>query len=165
MTGSAEQIALLVSQVVARLAEREQRIYALRLQQLRQGIDPVVFLRHATLHLQLPDLGFIQRLAEGDGDDPAVSALHEAWSWGVRVHISLHQQLLAALPRSKLLPLPLSFSDHLGHQVRLSANRLLSYRDVATLDPCWLIVGRKTLLTPLAKECLPTRHIQLLRQE
>ncbi|WP_431222775.1 microcompartment protein PduM [Serratia sp. L9] len=165
MTVAAEQVERLVSLVITRLAEREQRVYSLRLQQLRQGIEPVVFLRHATLHLQLPDLGFMQRLADGDNSEPAVCTLHQAWSWGLRVHISLHQQLLAALPRHGLPMLPLSLSDHLGHPVRLSASKLLSYRDVATLDPCWLLIGRETLMTPLARDCLAPRHIQLLRQE
>lgn len=165
MTLTPAQTDRLVSQIVTRLIERERRVYSLRLHQLRAGIDPAIFLRHATLHLVLPDLGFIQRLAEGDSDDPAVTALNDAWSWGVRVHISLHQQLLIALPRRALHRLPLSFSDHQGREVRLNTCKLLSYSDVATLGACWLIVGRKTLITPLARDCLSARHIQLLRQE
>ncbi|TQI80129.1 microcompartment protein PduM [Serratia fonticola] len=165
MIGASAQTERLVSLVITRLAEREQRVYSLRLQQLRHGLDPAVYLRHASLHLQLPDLGFMQCLAAGERAEPAVSALHEAWSWGIRVHISLHQQLLAALPRHGLSALPLSLSDHQGHAVRLCTSKLLSYRDVATLAPCWLLVGHNTLVTPLARDCLSARHIQLLRQE
>lgn len=173
MNGGEAQIERLTNLVIARLAEREKRVYSLNLHQLRQGIAPAVFLHHATLHLQLPDLGFMQRLANGEGNgeanredrEPAVYALHEAWSWGIRVHISLHQQLLAGLPRRGLQHLPLSLSDHLGHEVRIITGKLLSYHDVATLAPCWLLIGRKTRVTPLAWDCLSARHIQLLRQE
>ncbi|MFV8768196.1 microcompartment protein PduM, partial [Yersinia enterocolitica] len=40
----------LVSQIVTRLAERERRVHALLLPQLRAGLDTSVFLHHATLH-------------------------------------------------------------------------------------------------------------------
>ncbi|PEH55636.1 microcompartment protein PduM [Yersinia kristensenii] len=155
----------LVSQIVTRLAERERRVHALRLPQLRAGLDSSVFTHYATLHLMLPDLAFIHRLAQFDATCPAVAALNEAWSWGMKVHISLHRQLLPALPSAALRPLPLSFSDNQGLAVRLHAGQVLSYRDIATLDPGWLLIDHPTLVTPLAQETLSARHIQLLRQE
>ncbi|AOF18708.1 TPA: microcompartment protein PduM [Yersinia enterocolitica] len=155
----------LVSQIVTRLAERERRVHALLLPQLRAGLEPWVFVRHATLHLMLPDLAFIHRLAQFDATCPAVAALNEAWSWGMKVHISLHRQLLPALPTAALRPLPLTFSDSQGLAVRLHTGKVLSYRDIATLDPGWLLIASSTLVTPLAQETLSARHIQLLRQE
>ncbi|MFZ1875149.1 MAG: microcompartment protein PduM [Chania sp.] len=155
----------LVNLVVARLVEREQRVYSVSLPQLRLGLEPAVYLQHATLHLLLPDPDFMQQLATGNSAEPAVAALHEAWSWGLRVHISLHQQLLRTLPRQALQRLPLSLSDHQGQPVRLSASRLLSYGDIATLGPCWLIISPKARVTPLAQDYLSARRIQLLRQE
>ncbi|QHB33168.1 microcompartment protein PduM [Yersinia canariae] len=155
----------LVSQIVTRLAERERRVHALLLPQLRAGLDSSVFVLHATVHLMLPDLAFIRRLAQYDTQCPAVAALHEAWSWGMKVHISLHRQLLPALPAAALRPLPLSFSDSQGVAVRLHAGQILSYRDIATLDPGWLLIDHHTQVTPLAQDTLSARHIQLLRQE
>ncbi|CFQ30175.1 microcompartment protein PduM [Yersinia bercovieri] len=155
----------LVSQIVTRLTERERRVHALLLPQLRAGLDSWVFVHHATLHLMLPDLAFMHRLAHSDSHCPAVMALHEAWSWGMKVHISLHRQLLAALPAAALRPLPLSFSDSQGVAVRLHAGKVLSYRDIATLDAGWLLIDAHTLVTPLAQDTLSARHIQLLRQE
>ncbi|AKP32355.1 microcompartment protein PduM [Yersinia aleksiciae] len=155
----------LVSQIVTRLTERERRVHALLLPQLRAGLDSSVFVHHATLHLMLPDLAFMHRLAQSDTTCPAVMALNEAWSWGMKVHISLHRQLLAALPAAALRPLPLSFSDSQGNAVRLHAGKVLSYRDIATLNPGWLLIDAHTLVTPLAQDTLSARHIQLLRQE
>lgn len=155
----------LVSQIVTRLVERERRVHALLLPQLRAGLDPSVFVHYATLHLMLPDLAFIHRLAQFDTTCPAVAALNEAWSWGMTVHISLHRQLLAALPCAALHSLPLSFSDNQGVAIRLHAGKVLSYRDIATLDPGWLLIASHTLVTPLAQDTVSARHIQLLRQE
>ncbi|CNE52192.1 microcompartment protein PduM [Yersinia mollaretii] len=155
----------LVSQIVTRLTERERRVHALLLPQLRAGLDSWVFVHHATLHLMLPDLAFMHRLAQFDTRCPAVTALNEAWSWGMKVHISLHRQLLAALPAAALRPLPLSFSDSQGIAVRLHTGKVLSYRDIATLAPGWLLIDAHTLVTPLAQDTVSARHIQLLRQE
>jgi microcompartment protein PduM len=83
----------------------------------------------------------------------------------MKVHISLHRQLLPALPAAALRPLPLSFSDSQGVAVRLHAGQVLSYRDIATLSPGWLLIDHHTQVTPLAKDTLSARHIQLLRQE
>ncbi|EEQ12259.1 propanediol utilization protein [Yersinia mollaretii ATCC 43969] len=147
------------------MTERERRVHALLLPQLRAGLDSWVFVHHATLHLMLPDLAFMHRLAQFDTRCPAVTALNEAWSWGMKVHISLHRQLLAALPAAALRPLPLSFSDSQGVAVRLHTGKVLSYRDIATLDPGWLLIDAHTLVTPLAQDTVSARHIQLLRQE
>ncbi|CFQ42710.1 putative propanediol utilization protein [Yersinia frederiksenii] len=155
----------LVSQIVTRLAERERRVHALLLPQLRAGLDPAIFVQHANLHLMLPDLAFICRLAQSDTHCPAVAALNEAWSWGMKVHISLHHQLLPALPAAALRPLPLTFSDSRGIAVRFYAGKVLSYRDIATLGPGWLLIDHHTLVTPLAQDQLSAGHIQLLRQE
>ncbi|MGE4800627.1 microcompartment protein PduM [Yersinia hibernica] len=155
----------LVSQIVTRLVERERRVHTLLLPQLRAGLDPALFIHHATLHLMLPDLAFICRLAQSDTRCPAVAALNEAWSWGMKVHISLQRQLLPALPAAALRRMPLSFSDSQGMAVRFYAGQVLSYRDLATLDPGWLLIDHPTLVTPLAKDQLLARHIQLLRQE
>ncbi|MBJ7221573.1 MULTISPECIES: microcompartment protein PduM [unclassified Brenneria] len=165
MNLTAPQMESAVSRIVTRLAERERRVYALRLHQLSMGIDPTIFVRHATLHLVLPDLAFLRQFAAADNRHSAVAALQEALSWGMRIHISLHRQLLGALPVKALSRLPLSFSDHQGHDVRLFGGPLLSYRDIAAQKPGWLVVQRKTLITPLVRDSLLSRHIQLLRQE
>ncbi len=165
MTLTQAQTEQLVSQIVTRLTERERRVHALLLPQLRAGLEPWVFVRHATLHLMLPDLAFMHRLAQSDSQCPAVNALNEAWSWGMKVHISLHRQLLAALPAAALRRMPLSLSDNQGVAVGLHAGRVLGYRDIATLSSGWLLIDAHTLVTPLAQDTVSARHIQLLRQE
>ncbi|STT56402.1 propanediol utilization protein PduM [Klebsiella pneumoniae] len=52
-------------------------------------------------------------------------------AWGVRVQLTLLPALLPALAVKKLARLPLTFSDPLGQPVRLHAESVLTYADVA----------------------------------
>lgn len=155
----------IVEQVMTRLNRRKQQVYSVSQAQLAQGLAARIYLDYARLHLQLPDLGFMTRLANRDAQHPAVATVLEAWSYGVHLHISLHSRLLNALPASALRPLPLTLSDHQGAPVRLHAGNVLTYADVVQLADCWLIVERRTLITALAQDVLTKKRVRLIRQE
>ena len=91
------QIEQIVEQIVTLLRQRERSVLAVRQDDLERGLDAGVWVRHAHLHIQQPTAAFMQQLACADSDWRAVQCVHEAWSLGVQVHISLHQQLLPLL--------------------------------------------------------------------
>ncbi|WP_058911292.1 microcompartment protein PduM [Entomohabitans teleogrylli] len=161
---TAADIGAIVNRVLALLQARERQVYAVTAEQLRRGLDAAIPVHHATLHVRMADIALLDSLAERDADDPAVAALLDALSWGMRVHISLHARQLGALSVKKLARLPLSLADHQGFRVWLHPGSVVSFRDVAGKDG-WLVVPRKTVITPLASEAMQRRSLHLLRQE
>lgn len=160
-----DQTEQIVSRIVALLQQRERAVFAARQSDLAKGLSPSVYVRHANLHIQQPDLGFITQLALSNAGHPAVATTLDAMSYGVHIHISLHQQLLNALPVAGLSRLPLTFSDHLGQAIRLCAKPVIGYSDVIGLNPGILVIATRSLLTPLASDVLRQRHIQWIRPE
>lgn len=168
------QIEQLVDQIVLRLTEREQRVCTLTLDQLREKIaqfpqdgvvDSRLLLDYATLSIQQVDLNFIHQLIQTERQYKEIEMIYKAWEWGVKVNISLHQQLFRALPCQKLATLPITICDQNGAKVQLFNKRILSYVDVATCHAHWILVGAKTQVTPLAKDYLSANQITLLKQE
>ena len=86
-------------------------------------------------------------------------------SYGVHLHLSVHQKLLTALPVSELSRLSLTLSDHLGQAIWLCAKSVIGYTDVISLKPGIFMIAPRSLLTPLASDVLTQRHIQWIRPE
>lgn len=162
---SVNQTEQIINAIVALLQQRERAVFATRQSDLAKGLSPSVYVRHAHLHIQQPDPGFLAQLALNDVQHPAVATTLDAMSYGVQIHISLHSQLLKALPVSGLNRLPLTFSDHLGQAIRLCAKSVIGYSDVIGLKSGILVIAPRSLLTPLASDILTQRHIQWIRPE
>lgn len=162
---SPDQTEQIVNQIVVLLQQRERAVFATRQSDLAKGLSPSVFVRHANLHIQQPDLGFIKSLAELDATHPAVASALDAMSYGVHLHLSVHQNLLATLPVSKLSRLSLTLSDHLGQAIWLCAKSVIGYSDVISLKPGIFMIAPRSLLTPLASDILKQRQIQWIRPE
>ena len=160
-----DQTEQIVNRIVVLLQQRERAVFAARQSDLAKGLSPSVYVRHAHLHIQQPDLGFLTHLAALDPTHPAVVTALEAMSYGIQIHISLHQQLLNALPVDGLNRLPLTFSDHLGQAIWLCAKSVIGYSDVISLKPGIFVIAPRSLLTPLASDILKQRHIQWIRPE
>lgn len=155
----------IVNAIVALLQQRERAVFAARQSDLAEGLSASVYVRHANLHIQQPDLGFLTHLAALDPTHPAVATTLDALSYGVHLHISLHRQLLPALPVSGLNRLAPTLSDHLGQAIWLCAKPVIGYSDVISLKPGILVIAPRSLLTPLASDILKQRHIQWIRPE
>lgn len=155
----------IVNAIVALLQQRERAVFATRQSDLAKGLSPSVYVRHAHLHIQQPDPGFLAQLALNDVQHPAVATTLDAMSYGVQIHISLHSQLLKALPVTGLNRLPLTFSNHLGQDIRLCAKPVIGYSDVIGFKSGILLIAPRSLLTPLASDLLTQRHIQWIRPE
>ena len=155
----------IIQQILLKLSQREKRVYSVRQSQLATGLDPQIYSLHARLHLQQPDLAFMNSLSHCDRHHPAVATVLDAWSYGVELHISLQSNLLSALSVLALSKLPLTLSDHQGVPVYLHTGRLMAYADVVLLSDCWLVTAQGALITTLAQEALTKQRIRLIRQE
>lgn len=162
---SPNQIEQIVNQIAALLLQRERAVYAVRQDELARGLAPSVYVRHAHLHIQQPTAAFMTRLAALDGSDLAVNSVLDAWSYGIKVHISLHRQLLPLLPVQPLSVLPLTLSDHLGVAVHLCGKKVIGYRDVADLLDGVLLLIPHAIVTALAADLLTQHHIHWIRPE
>ncbi len=162
---SASWVTRVVAEVIARLAARESKVFTTTPQQLVQCLAPADFTRYAEVHIRQADNHFLAQLAGQSGGSPAIQSVLGALAWGLRVHISLHPQLLPCLPVKALARMPVTFSDLEGHAIWLLPQALVSYRDIATKKQGWVVVSRQTHITPLAKETLAPHQLQLIRQE
>ena len=162
---SLDQTEQIVNRIVVLLQQRERAVFATRQLDLAKGLSPSIYVRHANLHIQQPDLGFMRQLAALDANHPAVASALDAMSYGIHLHISLHQQLLTALPVMGLSKLALTLSDHQGQAIWLCPKSVIGYSDVISLRPGTLLIAPRSLLTPLASDVLTQRHIQWIRPE
>ena len=165
LTLAPAQMEQIVEQIVTLLCQRERSVLSVRQEDLERSLDASVWVRHAHLHIQQPTAAFMQQLASRDNASRAVHFVQEAWSLGVRVHISLHHQLLPTLPVKALSALPLDLSDHHGVAVSLQAGQLVGRSELLGLHHALLLTAPHTLLTPLARDMLRQHHIHWIRQE
>ncbi|MFA0440894.1 PduM family microcompartment protein [Vibrio sp. 10N.222.51.C12] len=165
MSRSEAVIEQIVNQVVELLNNRSQSIYKIDNNLLLKGIDLSVYLRHGTVIIQQPPLDVVINLAHPTSDsglDVAVSSIQEALSFGVVVQLNIHESLLAALPIVALARMPIRLADHLGNKVYLHRRSVISTHDLLTLNCQWLVVEAATIITPLAKEFIESRNINLI---
>jgi microcompartment protein PduM len=155
----------IVNAIVVLLQQRERAVFATRQSDLAKGLSPSVYVRHANLHIQQPDLGFMRQLAALDTSHPAVATALDAMSYGIHLHISVHQQLLTALPVSGLSKLAITLCDHQGQAIWLCPQSVVGYSDVIRLNAGILLLDPRSLLTPLASDVLTQRHIPWIRSE
>lgn len=160
-----EQLAHIVGLIVARLQARQGNPLTLSQEELRHASVMKFFLNHDALCVQQTDLCFLRALADGDQDNTAVAHLFEALALGMSVSITLNSRLLPCLPLKTLAKLPVTFMDEQGVTVVIHQAKVLSYRDVAGLNACWLAVSRKTVITALARDAVISQHIRLVKQE
>ncbi|WP_142502558.1 microcompartment protein PduM [Klebsiella sp. 2680] len=154
-----------IEEIVSRLQRRARSTATLSVAQLRDADCRSLFCQHASLRILLVDLPLLGQLADDETDDPVARKIHDAMAFGIRVQITLHSQLLQAIPVKKLARLPVQFSDERGLPLILHAGSLLSYRDVARLDKGRLLLRRQCIVTALARETANARNIQLIKQE
>ncbi|WP_413738132.1 microcompartment protein PduM [Sodalis sp. RH21] len=155
----------IVARVIAILQQREKNTRLVNMTELAAGLSKTVYLHHAQLYLQLPDLGFVHSLVAYDARNPAVATILEAWAFGVRLRLMIHRQLLAALPLRELFRLPVSIVDQWETPVNIAARGSISYANVILLHDCWLLIERGTFITPLARDVLGQRNIKLIWRE
>ena len=160
-----ELLQRIIEEVVSRLKKRAASTISLSVAQLRE-IDPrILCCQYSSLHILQADLLLLEQIAESSSANVSVVTIHEALAYGVRVKISLHHQLLPAVPVKKLARLPLEFGDELGRAIVLHPEKLLSYADVAQLHDAVLVLRRRCVVTALAQETVSTRNVQLIKQE
>ena len=156
---------MIVSRVITLLQERESRSLRVTQAELAAGLSKTVYLHNAQLILPLPDLAFIQSLVAYDHHHPAVATVLEAWAYGVRLHLQIHQQLLTALPLRELRRLPVTLTDHLSTPVQLATAAGLSYASVIHWRDCWVLLETQALISPLAREVMDRQDVKLIWQE
>jgi microcompartment protein PduM len=155
----------IVARVIALLHQRETKTYTVNMAELTNGLSKTIYLHHARLYLPLPDLAFIQSMVAYDSHNPAVATILETWAYGVRLHLMVHRQLLAALPIRKLARLPVTLVDQLDIPVKMLTGGSISYANVVLLHDCWLLIERSTFLTSLARDVLEKQNIKLIWQD
>lgn len=160
-----ELLQRIVEEVVSRLQRRAESTATLSVTQLREATSRDLFCQYSSLHLLQVDLPLLEQIAENEASDAAAVMIHDALAFGLRVQLSLHRQLLPALPVKKLARLPLVLTDEQGRAVLLHPTRLLSYADVALLPAGLLVLRRKCVVTALAREAASSRHIHIIKQE
>ncbi|WP_432463605.1 PduM family microcompartment protein [Agarivorans sp. QJM3NY_33] len=168
MSTQALNISYLVDAVLQQLQQREGSIYQVDLDILAKGLSASTYACHSHLALCLADLQFLQQLASAGKRQvtpAAVMTLLDAFAYGIKLNISVHQQLLPALPIQGLSVLPVALSDQHGATIHLDTRALISYQHVAQLNGKWLITPKLSLVTQLAKDYLVQRHIQLIKTE
>lgn len=147
------------------LSQRQNHAREVTLEELAQGLNRVIYLFHDELYLKLPDAGFIPRLAAWDDTDASVATVLQSWSYGVRLRVMVHRQLLPSLPLAALASMPLVLEDHRGVAVQLMARHCVTWSDLVTFHDCWLLVSQKALVTAMAQELCKKNNITLIRQE
>lgn len=162
---NSEQLAHIVELIVARLQTRQGNTLTLSQEELRHASAMKFFLNHDALCVQQTDLCFLRALADGDQDNTAVAHLFEALALGMAVSVALNSRMLSCLPLKTLAKLPVAFRDEQGSAVVIHQAKVLSYRDVAGLNACWLAISRKTIITALARDAMISQHIRLVKQE
>lgn len=166
MNHSDSVIELIVNQVVEILKHRATSVYKIDASRLSLGIDPSVYLRHGLVVVQQPPLELVTSLIQpvpGSSLTKAVSAIQEALSFGVAIQLNVHDSLLSALPISGLTGLPVRIADHFGNKVHLHHRPIISTHDLLTLECQWFVVEASTIVTPLAKEFMEGRNINLVK--
>ncbi len=161
-------INLLVNTVIAILEKRQHAVYKTNTDMLAKGLPASVYSCYGQLMIVMPDLTFLHQLASSGHYkrlDPSVRTVFEALSYGVDLNISVHQQLLPALPVTGLAKLPVFLTDQLGNAIQIETRRVVSYQQVAEIQGKWLLVPSATLVTPLAKDLLIQRNIHLVKTE
>jgi len=156
----------IVNAVIDALTKRQDSVYKTDVNALAAGLSTSVYSNHDTLLITLPDIPFIQQLANchtNNPPGPAVQHVHNALSYGLDIQLSVHENLLPFLPVEGLAALPIQFIDQLGHQIKLEAGPLLSHQKVRTFLGKWLIISRTTLITSLANDILLQNNIHLIR--
>ena len=151
----------IVEEVAARLRHRALSTATLSVAQLGEADIRSLLCQHASLRIVQVDLPLLEQLAGQRALAAAGCALHEAMAWGVRVQLTLLPAQLPALAVKKLARLPLTFSD----PVRLHAESVLTYADVAHFSGGYLVLRRRPIITALAREAAVARHVQLIKQE
>ncbi|WP_308563137.1 microcompartment protein PduM [uncultured Klebsiella sp.] len=154
-----------IEEIVSRLQRRARSTATLSVAQLRDADCRNLFCQHASLRILLVDLPLLNQLVEAESNAPVVRKIHQALAFGIRVQITLHSQLLQAIPVKKLARLGITFTDERGLPLILHSASLLSYRDVARLDKGRLLLRRQCIVTALARETANARNIQLIKQE
>ncbi|MXJ83640.1 microcompartment protein PduM [Klebsiella michiganensis] len=160
-----EVLQRIVEEIVSRLQRRAHSTATLSVAQLRDADCRSLLCQHASLRILLVDLPLLGQLTEVETDDPAARNIHDALAFGLRVQLTLHAQLLPAIPVKKLTRLPVNFTDERGVPLTLHAGSVLSYRDVAQLGQGRLVIHRKCLVTALARDAAQARNIELIKQE
>lgn len=155
----------LAGKIEQMLSQRQNHCREVTTEELAHGLSRVIWLFHDELYLKLPGAGFIRRLAQWDDSDPAVATVIQAWSYGVRLRLMTHRQLLPSLPLQALASMPLTLEDHRGIIVQMMTHDCVTWRDLTACHDCWLLVSKKTLLTALAQELCKKNNITLIRQE
>lgn len=158
----AESIGNKIQQI---LAKRQNHSRVVTLEELERGLSRVVYLSYDELYLKLPSPGFIRRLANWDDRDAAVATVLQAWSYGVRLRLMVHQQLLRALPLREMAALPIALEDHRRVKVRLMLNDFLTWSDLVPIKDSWLLINKRAVITPMANSLCVKNNIKLIRQE
>ncbi|MDV7103677.1 PduM family microcompartment protein [Vibrio sp. TH_r3] len=155
----------IVDAVITVLTQRGSSTYKTDTHQLAQGLPTSVYTQYGTLFIALPDMLFIQQLADGHSgeNNVAVKSVYEALSYGLTLKISLHQQLLSSLPLEKLSVLPVHLYDQLGNPIGLETGSIISYQQVITFSGKWLVAPHNILVTQLAKDILIQKNIHLIK--
>ncbi|BED95598.1 MULTISPECIES: microcompartment protein PduM [Escherichia] len=162
---NSELLAKIVDEVVARLQRRATSVAMLSVAQLREANQRTLFCQYSALHIVQMDMPLLKQIAQCDCSDIAASIIHNALAIGVRVGISLRQELLMFLPIRQLSALPVELHNEYGQHVVLHPGKLLSYTDVLKSGGEIVLLRQKCLVTALAREAAEARNIQLIKQE
>lgn len=158
----------IVDAIVQIISQRQDAIYHIDAQELTKGLSPSVYGLYAQLNISLPDLPFLYQLASYQQTATpciAVKTVFEAMSYGMSLQISVHENLLSALPIKGLQILPISWVDQHNNAIQLNTSNVIGYSNIITLSEKWLVIRKQSLVTPLAKELINERCVHLIKVE
>lgn len=164
MPGRQQWIAECVARVLERLEQRRSAELTVDMRQLADRGATAIAIRYARLRITGTGPDFWRRLSAGRKDDAGISALRQAWHYGLVVTLAIDPPCFALLPVGGLSGLPLRFATGKGQPVHLMARRVVGYRHIAALAPGYLVVASGVLLTALARDEISKRRLQLFRQ-
>ncbi|MEI6858523.1 MAG: PduM family microcompartment protein [Shewanella sp.] len=155
----------IIQTVLDVLKRRENTVLKIDVATLAKGLPSSTYTGYGALYVPLADLAFIHELVIFNASTPAIATVLDALSYGVRLHITVHEQLLPLLPLAKLTRFPATIADQHDNLVHISTNKVVDYSLVVGLSGKWLLIPHHTLVTALANEQLIRRQIKLIRTE
>lgn len=151
-------------QVIDKLHQRQHRLLKISLSELAT-VTEFHWIEYGQMWLIDSTDKFLYRVCLNDITDPSVAAFYQGLSFGVTITIIIDIHVLQQLPYHLISKLPVYFNDHDGKTLFFFIEPLLSYHKCCKLHCDYLVIAKKTVITPLAMETLRKNNISIIRLE
>lgn len=148
--------------VIEKLQQRHQRMLNINLSELATVTD-LHWIKYGHMRLVDPTVNFLYRVCQNDITDPSVAAFYQSLSFDVKITIIIDIHILQQLPHHMISKLPVCFNDHDGKTLFFFIEPLLSYHKCCKLHCDYLLITKKTIITPLARDMLIKNNISIIR--